>query len=410
MERASPHCSRTRLARLAEGYAASRGGGTRLRSPAINRAPTLAGSRRWIYDVRYARPHAGGRGADDLQADRVSAGGRLPRRRCCRDRGPRRDHGAPPRRRTRPRTPCVRCGVRPSADLSRAEWRTSRRFAQDRTGARCSAPGVAAQPCREDEADLTRRTSREPAGIRAGAPALDLDGAALRSLRALVRHRLRRTHRVVAVRCDRCDRRHRGHGGAVHRRDDRGRDVAGCALDPPGATCRDRRGEDRDGERRRRWRRQVTTGALRRRGDTRCDEIPAIAAPASGTPERRRGDQTMTTNDEKDLMRVDDRTQERVIDRSCARGICRGSRQKDRCAVLRCRCARTRAQPRVQSARVPCRLNGEGDPLPDARVRPISSAHRRVNRGVIGRPEGDRPRRDEGRSYACRQATHPMAA
>ena len=138
---------------------------------------------------------------------------------------------------------------------------------------------------------------------------------------------------------------------------------------------------------------EVTAGAAATRRHA-LRRIPAIAAPASGTPERRRGDQTMTTNDEKDLMRVDDRTQERVIESLVLRGICRGSRRRTARGST-CRCARGSGSIPRPTLCVPCASNGKENSLPDARCDRSTRAYPPREPRDHRRPEGHRPRRDE---------------
>ena len=90
----------------------------------------------------------------------------------------------------------------------------------------------------------------------------------------------------------------------------------------------------------------------------------------------------MTTNDEKDLMRVDDRTQERVIESLVLRGSV-GARAEGPRAVLR-RCARGLGSTRVQPLRS-LRLNGRTPP--DARCDRSTARIHCVNREIIDGPK-----------------------
>ena len=102
----------------------------------------------------------------------------------------------------------------------------------------------------------------------------------------------------------------------------------------------------------------------------------------------------MTTNDEKERMRVDDRTQE-VIESSCRAGIVGPARRTARGST--CRCARAGLN-RVQPSAF-LRLNGEGNFHPDWATVSIDQRAARVSTGLNARdhrrPEGHRPRRDE---------------
>ena len=99
-------------------------------------------------------------------------------------------------------------------------------------------------------------------------------------------------------------------------------------------------------------------------------------------------------NDEKDLMKVDERTQERVIESLVLRGDLSGLAPKDRARFYVQVCEGLGLNP-ASNPLAFLRLNGKGNSSPDARCDRSSRAYPPREPRDHRRPEGHRPRRDE---------------